>query len=76
MEQQEVVYRCKKEGSNKNCTYAFFSKNVVYTLKVMSPLVRVLRLVDGERKPAIGFIYEAMDKVKEAIKKSFNNERQ
>jgi len=42
----------------------------VYIFKVMAP---VLRLVDGERKPAMGYIYEAMDKAKEAIMKSFKN---
>ncbi|KAH1159190.1 hypothetical protein GYH30_031087 [Glycine max] len=50
-----------------------FWNSVVYTLKVMTPLVKVLRLVDGEWKPAIGYIYEAMDKAKETIIKSFNN---
>ncbi|KAG4907026.1 hypothetical protein JHK84_055550 [Glycine max] len=50
-----------------------FWNSVVYTLKVMAPLVKVLRLVDGERKPAIGYIYEAMDKAKETIIKSFNS---
>ncbi|KAG5066687.1 hypothetical protein JHK86_010418 [Glycine max] len=50
-----------------------FWNSVVYTLKVMAPLVKVLRLVDGERKPAIGYIYEVMDKAKETIIKSFNN---
>ncbi|WOL07425.1 hypothetical protein Cni_G16166 [Canna indica] len=50
-----------------------FWNHVVYTLKVMAPLVRVLRLADGERKPEMGYIYEAMDKAKEAIMKSFNN---
>jgi len=33
---------------------------IVYILKVMGPLVRVLRLVDNERKPTMGYIYEAM----------------
>ncbi|KAL5191644.1 hypothetical protein HKD37_04G010891 [Glycine soja] len=50
-----------------------FWNSVVYTLKVMAPLVKVLRLVDGERKPTIGYIYEVMDKAKETIIKSFNN---
>uniref|UniRef100_A0A0R0FZH2 BED-type domain-containing protein n=1 Tax=Glycine max TaxID=3847 RepID=A0A0R0FZH2_SOYBN len=50
-----------------------FWNSVIYTLKVMAPLVKVLRLVDGERKPAMGYIYEAMDKAKETIIKSFNN---
>lgn len=38
----------------------------------MAPLVRVLRLVDSEKKPAMGYIYEAMEKAKEAIMKSFD----
>ncbi|KAH1206540.1 hypothetical protein GmHk_16G046961 [Glycine max] len=50
-----------------------FWNSVIYTLKVMAPLVKVLRLVDGERKSAMGYIYEAMDKAKETIIKSFNN---
>nr|KYP47371.1 hypothetical protein KK1_030985 [Cajanus cajan] len=50
-----------------------FLRNGVYILKVMAPFVKVLRLVDGEKKPAMGYIYEAMDKAKEAIMKSFNN---
>ncbi|KAK6142016.1 hypothetical protein DH2020_016197 [Rehmannia glutinosa] len=41
-------------------------------LKVFGPLVRVLRMVDGERKPAMGYIYEAMDRAKETIMKAFN----
>ncbi|KAL5194284.1 PHD finger protein ING1 [Glycine soja] len=50
-----------------------FWNSVVYTLKVMAPLVKVLCLVDGEKKPAMGYIYETMDKAKETIIKSFNN---
>eukprot|EP00253_Pinus_taeda_P006025 PITA_06025 len=34
---------------------------------ISEPLVRVLRLVDGD-KPAMGYLYEAMDKAKEAIR--------
>ena len=49
-----------------------FWNHVVYILKVMGPLVKVLQLVDNERKPAMGYIYKAMDRCKEAIKKSFN----
>ncbi|TYK04958.1 hypothetical protein E5676_scaffold143G001770 [Cucumis melo var. makuwa] len=52
---------------------ASFWTTIVFTLKVSSPLVRVLRLVDGEKKPPMGYIYEAMDRAKEAIAKSFNN---
>ena len=34
---------------------------------ISKPLVRVFRLVDGE-KPAMGYLYEAMDRAKEAIR--------
>nr|KYP59194.1 hypothetical protein KK1_014625 [Cajanus cajan] len=51
-----------------------FWKNLVFILKVMAPLVKVLRLVDSEKKPNMGYIYEAMDKAKETIMKSFKNE--
>ncbi|RVW88499.1 hypothetical protein CK203_043838 [Vitis vinifera] len=36
--------------------------------------VKVLQLVDNERKPAMGYIYKAMDRCKETIKKSFNED--
>lgn len=48
-----------------------FWNNVVCSLRVAGPLVHVLRLVDGEKKPPMGYIYEAMDRAKEAIAKSF-----
>ncbi|GJN36377.1 hypothetical protein PR202_gb25230 [Eleusine coracana subsp. coracana] len=40
---------------------------------VTEPLVRVLRLVDGDEKPCMGYLYEAMDKAKENIKKRLRN---
>ncbi|XP_058006811.1 uncharacterized protein LOC131182164 [Hevea brasiliensis] len=49
-----------------------FWANIVYILKIFGPLVRVLRLVDGEKMPAMGYIYEAMNRAKEAIAKSFD----
>ncbi|XP_052208194.1 uncharacterized protein LOC127811998 [Diospyros lotus] len=51
-----------------------FWNNVVFAIKVASPLVCVLRLVNGEKKPAMGYIYEAMDRAKEAIANSFNGD--
>ncbi|CAO2841422.1 unnamed protein product [Amaranthus hypochondriacus] len=37
-------------------------------LQIMEPLLQVLRLVDGDEKPTMGFIYEAMERAKLAIK--------
>ena len=52
--------------------YSFWSqcKNIV---KVSEPLVRVLCLLDGDEKPAMGYLYEAMDKAKEEIKRRLKN---
>ncbi|XP_042425959.1 uncharacterized protein LOC122013799 [Zingiber officinale] len=50
-----------------------FWKNMVFALKVGGPLVKVLRLVDGEKRSPMGYIYEAMNRAKEAIVASFNN---
>ena len=51
---------------------SFFWNTVVFCLKVSDPLVRVLRLVDSEKRPLMGYIYAAMKKAKEIIVKSFN----
>lgn len=51
-----------------------FWPSVVYSIKTTKPLVHVLRIVDGERTPAMGFIYGAMDECKEQIQKNFNND--
>ena len=49
-----------------------FWKNVSICLKVVVPLIVVLRLVDSD-VTAMGFIYEEMDCAKEKIKSNFNN---
>ena len=41
-------------------------------MKIVEPLVKVLRLVDGERL-ATGYIYEAMDQTKEQIKAAYKD---
>ncbi|GJM86976.1 hypothetical protein PR202_ga02885 [Eleusine coracana subsp. coracana] len=44
-----------------------------HVVMVTEPLVRVLRLVDGDEKPCMRYLYEAMDKAKENIKKRLRN---
>ena len=69
-----------KEAAGKKSTSTVlmpsFWINIVYMLKIFGPLVRVFRLVDGEKKPAMGYIYEAMDTAKEAIIKAFNEKKE
>lgn len=71
-----MVKRC---GGKKIASYILqesYWKNIRYALKLTSPLVKVLRMVDGDRKPPMGYIYEAMDRAKEAIAKSFLNKEE
>lgn len=42
-----------------------FWPGVDYALKTTGPLLKVLSLIYGEKAPSMGFIYEAMDRVKE-----------
>ncbi|XP_042939581.1 uncharacterized protein LOC122274623 [Carya illinoinensis] len=44
-----------------------------FIVKVGEPLVRVLRLIDGNETPAMRYLYDAMEKAKENIKARYNN---
>ncbi|KAL4584188.1 hypothetical protein LXL04_008780 [Taraxacum kok-saghyz] len=66
----------RRRGGTQCVTTLFsptFWGNIDIAVKVGEPLISVLRLVDSERKPAMGYIYEAMDRAKEQIAYSFNN---
>eukprot|EP00253_Pinus_taeda_P032420 PITA_32420 len=52
-----------------------FWKDVEDIIVVMESLVRVLRMIDGD-KPAMGYIYEVMDLTKEAIKRRYGDEEE
>ncbi|XP_027182149.1 uncharacterized protein LOC113780554 [Coffea eugenioides] len=52
-----------------------FWPNVELCLKIASPLIKVLRMVDSDEKPAMGFLYKAIDQAKEEIKQNVNNVR-
>ncbi|XP_057452320.1 uncharacterized protein LOC130744147 [Lotus japonicus] len=48
---------------------SFWSK-AADIMKVFEPIVKVLKLVDGDEKPTMGFVYEAIDRAKLAIEKN------
>ena len=64
-----------KETMGKNVTQYVISEsfwlNIAHALKLIGPLIKVLRLVDGEKKPPMGYIYESIDRAKETITNSF-----
>ena len=46
--------------------FSFTDFSIIFYVHVSEPLVKVLRIVDGD-KNLMGFLYEAMDRAKEAI---------
>ncbi|CAL1400204.1 unnamed protein product [Linum trigynum] len=70
-----------KETSSKKAKEAYdtvlsvrFWNGVEICLKVFEPLVKLLRLVDGDVKPSMGFVYGELLKAKREIKEAFKNE--
>lgn len=51
-----------------------FWNGIAFALNIFRPLVKVLRLVDSEKKPAMGFIYAAMLTLKKEISESLNGD--
>jgi len=49
-----------------------FWAGVEEVCSITEPLVKVLRLVDGD-KPAMGYLYEAMDRAKEAVRSYYDD---
>eukprot|EP00253_Pinus_taeda_P022917 PITA_22917 len=62
-----ISRKLEGEGTCRLVSYdQSFWAGVEEVCAISEPLVRVLRLVDGD-KPAMGYLYEAMDRAKEAI---------
>ncbi|XP_062014533.1 uncharacterized protein LOC133731089 [Rosa rugosa] len=53
---------------------ASFWNGVSICLKVFGPLVKVLRLVDRDRKPSMSFVYGELLRAKEEIKMAFKDQ--
>jgi len=68
-EWNECQWARKQDGKDvkRKVNEEIFWKKAAEIVKLAEPLVKVLRLVDGERL-AMGFIYEAMDQAKEQIR--------
>ncbi|XP_019172473.1 PREDICTED: uncharacterized protein LOC109167856 [Ipomoea nil] len=66
-----------KEVAGKECSRIVqmpsFWNTILEALKIGGPLISTLRLVDGDVKPSMGYIYPAMEITKKAIQKSFDN---
>jgi len=50
-----------------------FWDRISYYLKLVEPIIQVLRMVDGDDKSDMGYLYEVRDVAKERIKKKYPN---
>ncbi|XP_039126919.1 uncharacterized protein LOC120263064 [Dioscorea cayenensis subsp. rotundata] len=48
-----------------------FWNDCLVVVKIASPLVRLLRIVDSDERPSLGYIYEGMIRASKAIKETF-----
>ena len=70
----ESKWAKEQKGKNvaKTVIMPSFWNTIIFYLKISSPLICVLRLIDGEKKTPMGYIYEAMTRAKETIVKRFH----
>ncbi|GAV87386.1 LOW QUALITY PROTEIN: DUF659 domain-containing protein, partial [Cephalotus follicularis] len=52
-----------------------FWDDCLIAIKVAAPIIRLLRIVDSDEKPSLGYVYECMFRIKMAIKNLFNNKK-
>ena len=69
---KDVKSKKGKEATATILSPAFW-KDVKLMLAVFEPLVKVLRLVDGDVKPSMGFLYGELLKAKREVKEAFGN---
>ena len=52
-----------------------FWDNCLAMVKIAAPIIRLLRIVDADEKPSLGYVYEGMQRAKKAIKEMFRNKK-
>ncbi|GAV74146.1 LOW QUALITY PROTEIN: DUF659 domain-containing protein/Dimer_Tnp_hAT domain-containing protein, partial [Cephalotus follicularis] len=52
-----------------------FWDDCLIAIKVAAPIIRLLRIVDSDEKPSLGYVYEGMFRTKMVIKNLFNNKK-
>jgi hypothetical protein len=71
-ENSHLSKEAKGKELEQNILGNAFWESAMKVLKICEPIIDMLRMVDSDT-PSMGFVYEGMDRCKEAIAKSFNN---
>ena len=68
--------RYSKDNKSKVAVFIIldnrFWNDCLIVVNLMSPLIRLLHIVDCDERPLMGYVYEGMYKVRLGIKKLFN----
>ena len=71
-----VDFRYSKDNKSKVAIFIIldnrFWNDCLIVVNLMSPLIRLLHIVDCDERPLMGYVYEGMYKVRLGIKKLFN----
>jgi hypothetical protein len=52
-----------------------FWSNCFMIAKIMAPIIKLLKIVDGDERPSMGYVYDGMQRAKNAIKAMFRNRK-
>ena len=52
-----------------------FWDDCLLMVKIVTPIIRLLRIVDADEKPLLGYVYEGLQRVKKAIKEMHSNKK-
>ncbi|XP_039118856.1 uncharacterized protein LOC120254989 [Dioscorea cayenensis subsp. rotundata] len=52
---------------------AKFWEECLFMVKIAAPIIRLLRVVDADEKPSLGYVYEGMIRIRKAIMSIFKN---
>ncbi|XP_039134542.1 uncharacterized protein LOC120271927 [Dioscorea cayenensis subsp. rotundata] len=50
-----------------------FWEECLFMVKIAAPIIRLLRVVDADEKPSLGYVYEGMIRIRKAIMAIFRN---
>ncbi|CAD6262577.1 unnamed protein product [Miscanthus lutarioriparius] len=67
------VNKERKKRGNNNYIESKLLEGCEANIDIFEPLVKVLRLVDGDVRPSMGFLYGELLKAKRQIKEAFRN---
>ncbi|XP_039128888.1 uncharacterized protein LOC120265020 [Dioscorea cayenensis subsp. rotundata] len=70
-------HKLSKSPASKTITSiildAKFWEECLFMVKIVAPIIRLLRVVDADEKPSLGYVYEGMIRIRKAIMSIFRN---